>query len=86
MTSNLTVPLVPVRNNSSQYRIAIQEHNGCAKLYKLELVDLTTGRDVMMKVRSKSEGIMVPPLPFGKLWKVVIETAVVEPVCTHYPP
>ncbi|KAF8250043.1 hypothetical protein K440DRAFT_675786 [Wilcoxina mikolae CBS 423.85] len=84
MTTNTATPLVPVHKNSSLYRLAFQARNGCAKLYKIELFDLDNGRDVMMKLRSKSKGIMPSSLFFGGLWKVVIETAVVEPV--HIPP
>jgi hypothetical protein len=38
------------------------------------------GSDVMRKLRAKSKEIMSPSRPFGFIWKVVIETAIAEPV------
>lgn len=75
-----STPLLPIRSNPSQYRVAYQERNGCAILHELELMEDDPGSDVMRKLRAKSKEIMSPSRPFGFIWKVVIETAIAEPV------
>jgi hypothetical protein len=64
------------------YRVAFQARNGCAKLYALELMELDPGSEVMRKLRAKAKEIMFPSRVFGLVWKVVIETAIIEPVST----
>jgi hypothetical protein len=81
MSSPFSMPLVPARNNVIKYRVAFQARNGCAKLYEIELMELDPGSEVMKKLRAKAKETMFPSRPFGLVWKVVIETAIIEPVC-----
>ncbi|KAF8246811.1 hypothetical protein K440DRAFT_644523 [Wilcoxina mikolae CBS 423.85] len=80
MSSPPTTPLVPVRNNTMTYRVAFQARNGCAKLYEFELMELDPGSEIMRKLRAKAKEIMFPSRLFGLVWKVVIETAIIEPI------
>ncbi|KAF8248476.1 hypothetical protein K440DRAFT_660793 [Wilcoxina mikolae CBS 423.85] len=70
-----TTPLPHIR-----YRLAFQARNGCAMLHVLELTEHDLGpEEVMRKLRVKAKEIM-PPSRLAWVWKVMIETAVIEPI------
>jgi len=49
-------------------------------LHEFELVDHDNRIEVMRKLQAKAKEIVLPSRFFSFIWRVVIETAIVEPV------
>ncbi|KAF8536539.1 hypothetical protein BDD12DRAFT_982686 [Trichophaea hybrida] len=74
-----STPLLPIRHNAAMFRVAFQARNGCAVLYLVELTEDGSGRDFIRALRAKRKEVMIP-CTCKYFWKVVIETAIAEPI------
>ncbi|KAF8248469.1 hypothetical protein K440DRAFT_642510 [Wilcoxina mikolae CBS 423.85] len=74
-----STPLLPISNNQARFRVAFQARNGCAVLYLVELTEDGSGRDFIRALRAKRKEVMIP-CTCKFVWKVVVETAIAEPI------